>query len=697
MADNRFLAIGLSEAAGECLLKSFDGFEQLGQPFSYRCEVLTEKEFDSSGVIGENATVRMALADGGTRYFNGFIGRCVHLANTGRLFRYELTLVPFCWFLTRQADCRVFHKNSPVDLLKKTKVPEIVTEVWKSAGFSDSFKLDKLGDSYPERDMTVQYRETTFNFCQRLLEQEGIYYYFDHADGKHTLVLCDSPANHDPCTPEEIPFRLGSSGPTTDEQITEWVFEREFQPANAALADFDYLKPKTPLRPTGTGTVDVGDHSEIFDYPGGFTETSDGDRLAKIRSEELTGQEVIIRGRANFRNLCVGYKFKLAGNLREDQKGEYIVTSVTHRAVNDVGDSGESEGSQSAYVCSFVARLASRQFRPVRTAPKPLVSGPQTAIVVGPDGDEIHVDPDGYGRVKLQFHWDRYGVANENSSPWIRVAQNWAGKKWGVMFHPRIGQEVIVEFLEGDPDKPIITGRVYNNENMPPYNQEFKTMSTIKSCSSPDGEGFNEFRFEDKKGEEQIFMHAQKNMDVRVKNDSYQTIEHDKHLKVGNDEVQYVKHDRNITIDNDLVSKVGRDHNETIKGKEAREITGSMSLKVEDDVIEEFKKKQSTQVTEDYYLKAKNIVLEAVENITIKINDKIFMALDSKGIGLGSSGKIQMESTGDTGMKATGNMKIEGTGGVKIESSATLDAKGSTATIDGGSSLTLKGGSVMIN
>jgi type VI secretion system secreted protein VgrG len=292
-------------------------------------------------------------------------------------------------------------------------------------------------------------------------------------------------------------------------------------------------------------------------------------------------------------------------------------------------------------------------------------------MVVGPSGEEIYTDE--YGRVKVQFHWDREGKADDNSSCWIRVAQVWAGKNWGAMYIPRIGQEVIVEFLEGDPDRPIITGRVYNDKAMPPYElPSEKTKSTIKSNSSKGGGGFNEIRFEDKKGDEQIFIHAEKNLDVRVKNDRFETVVNNRHLHVEKDKFEHIDNNRSETVDADHKEEIGKDRHLSVKGKEAKEITGSMSLTVKGDVIEVFKANHSEQTTSDYYLKAKNVVIEGLQNITLSVGGS-YIAIEPAGIEI----------------KTSGQLKIEGT---------TVDVKGSAKTsIDGGAMTEVKGGIVKIN
>lgn len=702
--DTRYLAAGLPSGVDELLVRTFEGSEQLGRPFQFQVELLGLKIVDPTKVIGKNMTVRMTMGDGKPRFFNGYVSRFVHEGMDGRLHRFRATLVPWLWFLTRQSDCRLFFKTATADLMKKTKVPEIIQEIWKTAGFTDY--EDRLKGTYPERELTVQYRETTFAFCQRLMEYEGIYYYFKHEDGKHTLVLADDPANHDAGPAAEVSYLPTDSASTDEERINLWTVERELQTTKTALTDYDFKKPKTALLATGAMARDVDPEYEFFDYPGDYTVQADGDRLARTRAEESACQFMTVHAQGNCRGIASGFKFKLVGQLREDMKDEFLAVDVRHHAVCDAGDSVEDDSAGAdGYVCSFTARKAADQFRPQRLTPKPVVNGPQTAVVCGKSGEEIETDE--YGQIKVHFHWDRYGKMDENASPWIRVAQSWAGKKWGSIHTPRIGQEVMVEFLEGDPDKPIVTGRVYNNEHMPPYAlPDNKTISGIKSDSSKGGAGFNELRFEDKKGEEQIFMHGEKNLDVRIKNDAHEFIGHDKHLQVENDNHVWIKNDEHVKIARDQVNLISRDRGLKVDGKESVEITKSKSLKVGDDVIEEFKKNQSTQVTENYYLKAKNIVLEAAENITIMINDKIYLAFDSKGVKIGSSGKVELESTGAMGLKSSDALKMEaaqaaelkGGTGLKMDGGPTVELKASgSAKVDGGGSLSLKGGAVKIN
>jgi len=659
---NRAIAITTSLGADALLLKNFTLNEQLGRLFQIDVAVASEDpDVDFDALIGSNASIRLALPSGETRFFNGIISRFVLEGNDGTYATYRTTLVPWFWLLTRTADCRIFQNK---------KVPDIVEEVFKGHGFKD-FKL-KLTASYRTWEYCVQYRETDFNFVSRLLEQEGIYYYFEHSNGVHLMVLVDSPGGHD-----EFPgYGTLTYRPRTQEQdensetVTDWVLERGLQTGLWAMGDFDFKVPGSPIRVNANiSRSHPNAEFEMYDYPGEYSNRAEGDAYAKVRIEEVQSQHEVLKGQSTVRGLATGSKFTLKGHFRNDQNRGYLATSTVLQAATGTYDSGNQAGSD-FFSCGFSAIPSATAFRAARSTPKPLIQGPQTAIVVGKAGEEI--EPDEYGRVKVQFHWDRYGKADENSSCWIRVAQASAGKAWGAIYIPRIGQEVIVEFLEGDPDRPIITGRVYNATNKVPYPlPDNKTISTTKSNSSKGGGGFNEIRFEDKKGEEQIFVHGEKNLDIRIKNDVCETIEHDRHLIIKNDQIEHITNNREETVEADHKEKIGKDRHLKIAGKEAKAVDGSQSLTVAGDVIEVFKAEHSEQTTGNYFLKAANIVIEATTNITIKVG----------------SSSIAIESSGIT-MSAT---KIE------VAGTATAEMKSPATTVKADGALTLQGAVVKIN
>ena len=510
------------------------------------------------------------------------------------------------------------------------------------------------------------------------MEQYGICYFFEHEANKHTLVLANTASSYKPC-PEQPTARWDPEGsaPTEEDVVLSLQIECEFRTGKYALADYNFETPSTSLMAEVQTTQEAGGNGkfEIYDYPGEYKKKAQGDKIAKIRIEEEEAQYVVIRGGSLCRAFTTGFRFDLEDYFRADMNQSYLLTQIQHAAsIGEAYRSSEGGSGQIAYSNTFTAVPHKIPYRPTRLTPKPIVQGPQTAVVVGKAGEEIWVDK--YGRVKVQFYWDREGKRDENSSCWVRVSQLWAGKNWGAMFIPRIGQEVIVEFMEGDPDQPIITGRVYNAEQTVPYPlPDEQTKSTIKTNSSKGGKGFNEIRFEDKKGDEQIFIHGEKNMDIRVVNDRFETIGKDgegsRHLIVEKDKFEQVKNDRQEKITRDHIEEIGRDRNVTVKGKEAIDVTGSHSFTVKGDVIEVFKANHSEQTTGDYYLKASNIVIEAMSNITIKVGGT-YIAIEASGI------------------KICGpQVEIEGQGTVEIKSPMT--------TVKGDGMLTLKGGVVMIN
>lgn len=662
--EHRFLAIGTALGDDALMVTNFVVTEQMGRLFQMEAELVsTDPAVDFDTMVGSNATVRLEMPDGKTRYFNGFVSRFVQTEQQRSFARYRATLVPWLWFLTRTADCRIFQKK---------KVSDIIEEVFKGHGFKD-YKL-QLDGTYTEWEYCVQYRETDFNFVSRLMEQEGIYYFFQHEDGKHTLVLADSASAHVPFEDyATLTYRPRThQGEEMKETVTDWLIEKEVQPGVYALADFDFKAPSAPIVVNDNITRQHPAASfEMFDYPGEFDKRDDGEAYAKVRIQELQAQHEILRGQATVRGICSGSKFTLEGHPRDDQNRDYVVTGVScHVSVSGYESGGQGKAEE-FFTCSFTAMPASEAFRSARLTPKPLIQGPQTAMVVGKSGEEV--DTDEFGRVKVQFHWDRYGKVDENSSCWVRVSHPTAGKAWGAINLPRIGQEVIVEFLEGDPDCPIITGRVYNATATVPYKlPDHKTMSAFKSNSSKGGQGFNELRFEDKKGDEQIFIHGEKNLDIRIKKDAFETIENNRHLVVKKDQIEHVENNRDETVDADHKEKIGKDRHLNVVGKEAKAVGGSLSLTVTGDVIEVFKANHSEQTTSDYYLKGDNVVIEGMTNVTLKVGGSS-IAIAADGIALKTDGLIT------------------------IEASATAEMKSPMTTVKGDGMLTLKGGMVMIN
>ena len=658
---NREVAIETPLGEDVLLLINFSGTEQLGRLFEYKLELASEDyQIKPENIIGQNVSIRLNLGDSGIRYFNGYVSHFTQLTSSGQLARYRATVVPWLWFLTRVADCRIFQGKT---------VPEIIEHIFRDRGFTDFEK--GLSGTYRTWEYCVQYRETDFNFISRLMEQEGIYYYFKHEKGKHSLVMADSVSAHEPY-PEfgELSYQPAETGTSEKECISDWAVETHLQPCLFALNDFDFKNPKGDLQArTKVSREHTAADFEIYDYPGEYTETGHGEEYTKKRIEELQAQYEVATASSDSRGICTGFTFHLTDHPRDDQNDEYLITSANYTIQGDEIFSAGAAGSESSFSCSFTSIKSSQPFRSLRTTPKPKVSGPQTAIVVGPSTEEIYTDE--YGRVKVKFHWDRYSKADENSSCWIRVAHVWAGRNWGAIYTPRIGQEIIVEFLEGDPDKPIITGRVYNDQAMPPYELPGnKTISTLKSNSTKGGEGFNEIRFEDKKGEEQIYIHGEKNLDIRVKNDRFETVS--RHLHVEKDKFEHVDNNRSEEVDSDHKEKIGKDRHLEVKGKEARQVGGSLSLTVKGDVIEIFKADHSEQTTGDYYLKAQNVIIEGMQNITLCVGGS-YIAIESGTIEINTAGQLKIDGA---------QVQVTGQAQTSIQGGAMTDVKGGIVKIN---------------
>ena len=577
------------------LLASMTTSERLGAPFEYELRLLSERiDIGANELLGTPATVALVLPEDGRRFFNGYVSRFAQAGFDGSYVVYRATLVPWLWFLSRSADCRSFQTK---------KAPDIVKEIFRAHGFTDFD--DRLSGTYRDRDYCVQYRETDLSFVSRLLEHEGIYYFFEHTDGKHTLVLADGYSAHAPVPGyQEVPlFLQQGSGLRGVEHIDDWTLDMEVSPGAFSHTAYDFTAPRKDLltrrsAPKGHTLADL----EIFDFQGDYTETADGDGYARVRLEEAQVGHEMARASGNARGLACGSLFTLTGHQREDQNREYLIVSAGYTIRSPEFDTTVAHEEGPVFRCTLSAIDAQVPYRPPRTTPKPVIHGPQTAMVVGKSGEEVWTDK--YGRIKVLFHWDRYGKADETSSCWVRVAQVWAGKGWGGMMIPRIGQEVIVDFLEGDPDQPIVTGRVYNDECMPPYGLPGEaTKTALKTSSSKGGGGFNEIRFEDKKGSEQVFVHAEKNQDVRVKNDTLEWVGNDSHLIVKSDQLE----------------EIGGDKHLSVKGDRNEKVSGTVSLNAGMDLQQKVGMKHGLDAGMEIHLKAgMNVVIEAGMSITLK-------------------------------------------------------------------------------
>lgn len=485
-----------------------EGTEYVSHTFNFQLVMATEdKSIDDEDLLRKPILIRMRRQSYPPRLIHGLIQKTKLIGFENQqipVYYWQATIVPWLWFLNLETDCRHFINMDAVQIVKK---------VFEENGFRD-FTFKTQG-AFPKREFTVQYRETTFNFISRLLEEEGIFYWFEHTEGKHQLILANVNSATQNCPHVyKFPYGKGTVAGAAGGVVDHVEQDVSVHTGKMSFTDFNFEKSSVSLFASTKGKL----VAEVYDYPGLYNNKADGERYAKMRLEEQEARLRIIQSHTIATTLIPGYRMEVENHFDPKANASYIILSNSFSCRQNLqgGEEGD-EGTTANF--NFSAIPFKVPFRPARKHPKPLIHGVQTAIVCGPAGNEIHCDK--YGRVKVQFHWDRLNKRDDDSSFWIRVASAWAGANWGQISIPRIGQEVIVSFLEGDPDRPIITGRVYNDQQMPPYSLPGnKTQSGVKSRSSMGGssEDFNEFRFEDKKGSEQIYLHAQMNYDELIEN-----------------------------------------------------------------------------------------------------------------------------------------------------------------------------------
>lgn len=560
------------------LLNQMGGGEELGRLFTYELQLTSlDANIDLNQLLGKPMSVGVQLADGGERHFHGIVARCSQNIDQGQFASYQVTLRPWFWLLSRTSDCRIFQNLS---------IPQIIKQVFRDLGFSD-FE-DALSRPYREWEYCVQYRETSFDFVSRLMEQEGIYYFFRHEQDRHVLVLADAYGAHTTVPGyASIPYYPKDEQQRERDHMHDWHLAHEVQPGSLELNDYDFQRPSASInvRSAMPRPHTAGDYP-LYDYPGTYVQSEDGEHYARTRIEALQTQHQQVDFSGNARGLGSGHLFSLTGFSRQDQNREYLIVGIRYYITQENLESGGGSGS-AQFESSLNCIDAQQSFRPLAITHRPIVKGPQTALVVGPKGEEIWTDQ--YGRVKVHFHWDRHDQSNENSSCWIRVSQSWAGKNWGSMQIPRIGQEVIVSFLEGDPDRPIITGRVYNAEQTVPYDlPENATQSGMKSRSSKGGTpaNFNEIRMEDKKGLEQLYIHAERNQDIVVEVDESHSVGHDRNKSIGHNETVTIGNNRLRIVKQEDILSVGQKKTDSISQSYVIEVGENLRLVCGESILE---------------------------------------------------------------------------------------------------------------
>ncbi len=637
--------------ADEFLVTRFSGYEGISTLYRFEVDLASrDPQMDFDAVVGKN-TLLSLQSQFGERLVHGMICRFEQIGRGQTYTYYRARLVPRLWLLRLRTQSRIFQNMD---------VPAIVQEVLTGAGIPSDHYDPQLTGSYATREYCVQYRESDFDFLSRLLEEEGIHYFFRHAEDSHVLITGDASECH-PDLPGDpaLVFRETSFGSVPGNEVGRFRFRREMRTGKTMVRDYDFKKPTLDLSATAqlANPGDEGDN-EDYDYPGRFVEVAVAKERAKIRLAEHRTERDRVQGQSNCRRSAPGYCFSLEEHPRADFNREYLITRVNHwgnqpQALAE--ESGVSEG-EPVYSNTFDCIPADDPLRPRRLTPRPRLEGPQTAVVTGPEGEEIY--PDSFGRIKVQFHWDRDGQHDERTSCWVRVGQPWAGPGWGSMFIPRIGMEVMVSFLEGDPDQPLVTGCVYNGDNPPPYPlPDEKTKSTLRSASSPGSGGFNEFRFEDAAGSEEIFLHGEKDWNVVIKHDESQSI--------GNDENRSVGHDQSITVKNKQTIKVS-------EGPAELFVDGNNRVVI---------------VDQQYYRLSKTSYEEDTEKSEKRVGNN-WMTTDQ--------GKIELKATANTITMDAGKIELKVGGSTITLTPGGIEIKGTKVTIQGTSEAKLGGGKVAV-
>jgi type VI secretion system secreted protein VgrG len=679
--ESRICQIVACPGLDDVVVRRFSGREAISEPFRFDLEVVSrDPEVDLAPLLGASITFGVMLSSGGMRSFNGVVDQVGHLEDDLTSAIYHLQLVPWTRLLELRSNCRVFQEMA---------VPDIVEAVLADHSARDY--VWRLEGDYRQRGLCVQYRESDWDFVARLLEEEGIAYHFEHENDHHVLVFCDSAGQRLACPDQPTAlFRTAQdadSSPSdpSQEMVQEFRLERSLTSGRCLLADFNYLDPGASLEAGASADLaaEVNRELEDYEYPGGFVKLGAeddpklpfGETLAGLRAEALDALTVHAYGETDCRGFQAGFTFELENHLRQDCLMAWLLLEV-HHELDQSGTLSTTAGGRPSYRNTIVCMPADLPFRPARRTARPVVKGPQTAFVTGPQGEEIHTDK--HGRIKVAFHWDRYGRRDGSDSCWVRVAHGWAGAGWGAQFTPRIGQEVVVEFLEGDPDRPLVTGSVYNGKNTIPF--ETPTQSGIRTRSSKEGSAANcnEIRFEDKKDEEDLFIQAERTMTINVKQAAT--------TDIGTDETVTVGRNRSATIEENDSTAVGQDQDVSVNG--------NRTLAVENDQVHEVKGNDShsvggdevIDVTGDTTISATKIILSGSSAVRLEVGGS-YIEITAGGVTINGA-KLEMEGSAEAGLSAPL---------VKINGDMSTEISGTMVKMEGSATTVIKGGVVQIN
>lgn len=650
-------------AGTEFLVAELTAREKISAIFEVDLTLATEDAILFEDVIGKTALLGIESTDA-TRFFHGIVNRFIQTGMQGRFFMYQARIVPQIWLLTLEQDCRIFQNKN---------VPDIVKQILEDSSITSDIFDFRLQGTYQPREYCVQYRETDLAFISRLLEEEGIFYFFEHKSDRHILVFGDGTGCYKPIEGDDnVIFKPKSAMVSDREAVFNFLLKREICSGKYTLQDFNYAKPDLDLT---SEKVDKENKSyEVYDYPGEYTTPEEGKRLANTRLEEALVYKFKAEGDSVCPRFSAGLTFHLSDHDISGFNRSYLIYEVTHTGSQpQVLQEHATDDSGSRYSNLFYAVPSDITYRPQRKTHRPVVEGVQTAIVTGPSGEEIYTDK--YGRVKVQFHWDRLGKKDDKSSCWIRVSQPAAGSGWGAVDIPRIGHEVIVDFVEGDPDQPIITGRVYHGTNLPPYTlPDNKMVHGMKSNTTPGGGGFNEISMNDTQGKELLTIHAQKDMNAKIENNMSTSVGAARSLSVGDTDTVTITKDSSVTV---------------TEGNYTHDVkTGKATFHVTGDVQQDYDATQKTTVNSDLDIQSKtsHAHITAATDIHLKVG----------------ASELLMKSDGSIKLKGV-DLAIDGVTvsihGVTVTSKADTvhSSEGVTVTIDGKATTIIKGGMLMLN
>ena len=686
---HRRFAFAIMASRHEIAVQRFVASERMPECYHVQLWLVSEDEI-VVGEVMEKEAVLMLIGQDQDRYFHGIINKFSLTGRNGRFYLYQTSLVPSCWFLSLNSNFRIFQGKS---------VLEIADEVLKATLPGQRLELRTI-HRYEKRRYCTQFGESDWRFITRLFEEEGIFYFFQHLKDRHVLVVADDKVAYAPIAGEAgLTYHLTDGLSAENEVVTAFVYSRRISPGRVTHTNYNFKRPSLDLA-VQQHTENHKEH-EVYEYPGNYVQPERGKRLARVRLEEKKTLEESAEGNSNCLRLSPGYTFELSKHDFRTINKQYLIVTVTHKGTQShVLGEQSGIGGDSSYSNEFLAIPADVTLRPERMLMKPTVGGLQSAMVVGPPGEEIY--PDEYGRIKVQFHWDREGQRNERSSCWLRISQPWSGQSWGMISIPRVGDEVLVDFINGDPDWPIVVGSVNNAQSPALYPlPDNKTRSGIRTRSYPNGsrDNFHELRFEDKKGSEEIYLQSEKDWNILVKNNKAQNVGHDEVLQVGNNRLK--------TVGMDQMEQVGRNHaeviganktvavgsnknetvamnsaesiglakeltvggvyqvsvvgamNETVLGAKAEEVGITKQVMVGSHMTERVAGNRSLTVGEELSATVKQSATVKAKTIILEADEEIILRSGSATISLKSNGQIVMQGTNCTQL-ASGEIVIKG-------------------------------------